>query len=244
MNIQAHHEALQEQAAALRSAAVRAGGEATVPTCPRWDVRALVRHLAKVYGMVLLALDTEPDAQRPQPESAPEAFDAALDCWDERLAALLPKLAERDPHRPVWAFFLDGTPAAWARRMLHETAIHRLDVELAAGGAEHGLVFEPQLAADGADEMLSVIAPLGDWSLAQRTGKVLYHAADAERAWLVTYRAGAAPQVGRPDDAALDHKVDATVAGTADAVYRRVWGRPSSAVVTGDAELADAIRGR
>lgn len=244
MNIRTHHEALQAQAAELRSAAVRAGGDAAVPTCPWWDVRALVRHLAKVYAMVLQALDTDRGAQRPQPESAPEEFDAALACWDQRLAVLRSALADRDPHQPVWAFFPGGTPTAWTRRMVHETAVHRLDVELAGGGTERGLVFEPQLAADGADEMLSVIAPLSDWSAQQRAGEVLYHAADAERSWLVTFRPGQAPEVGRPQDAALGHEVDATVAGTADAVYRKVWGRPNTAVVTGDEELGSAIRGR
>lgn len=243
MQIQAHHESLQEQAEALRAAAVRAGAEAPVPTCPEWDVRALVRHLAKVYGMVLGALETERGGQRPKPESAPQEFEAALAFWDEKLAALLPALSAADPHAPVWAFFAEGTPAAWTRRMVHETAIHRLDAERAAGGAS-GLVFEPRLAADGADEMLSVIVPVSDWSAEERAGKVLYHAADAERAWLVTFRPGASPELGRPENAALGLEVDATVAGTADAVYRKVWGRPSTAVITGDAELAEAISGR
>lgn len=243
MRIQDHREALQEQAGALRAAAVRAGGGAPVPTCPEWDVRALVRHLAKVYGMVLGALEIERGGQRPKPESAPQEFEAALEFWDEKLAKLLSALAAADPHEPVWAFFAEGTPTAWTRRMVHETAIHRLDAEHAAGAAS-GLVFDPQLAADGADEMLSVIAPVSDWSGQQRTGKVLYHAADAERTWSVTFRPGERPELGRLENAALGQEVDATVAGTADAVYRKLWGRPSTAVVTGDAELADVISGR
>jgi uncharacterized protein (TIGR03083 family) len=244
MLIQAHREALQEQARALRAAAVRAGGGAPVPTCPEWDVRALVRHLAKVYGMVLGALGTERGGRRPEPASAPQEFDAALEFWDEKLAELLSALAAADPDQPVWAFFTGGSATAWTRRMAHETAIHRLDAEHAAGCAGSGLVFDPQLAADGADEMLSVLVPVFDWSGQQRAGKVLYHAADAERAWLVTFRAGACPELGRPEDAALGQEVDATVAGTADAVYRKVWGRPSPAVITGDADLATVISGR
>jgi hypothetical protein len=32
------------------------------------------------------------------------------------------------------------------------------------------------------------------------------------------------------------------VVGTADAVYRAVWGRPSTAVVSGDHELVNTLR--
>jgi phenolic acid decarboxylase len=35
---------------------------------------------------------------------------------------------------------------------------------------------------------------------------------------------------------------DASVVGLADAVYRAAWGRPSGAVVSGDAALVDATR--
>jgi uncharacterized protein (TIGR03083 family) len=245
-----HHQALKEQVAAFRAATVQAGPDAAVPTCPQWDVRELVRHLARVYAMVNLALSKEPDDARPAPPRAPEDFDAALTWWDEQSARLTTTLSTSDPDRPVWSFFPGGTPRTWTRRVAHETAIHRLDAEHALAGLGpdhvHDLIFDPAFAADGVDEMLSVLLPaFPDWSEQRRDGRVLYHAADAGRLWLVTHRPQEPPVVGSPTDAALGTpEVDATVAGTADALYRRVWGRPSTAVVTGDHELAGLVAGR
>jgi uncharacterized protein (TIGR03083 family) len=244
-----HHRALQEQSAAFRAAAIQAGPDAVVSTCPGWDVQNLVRHLGRVYRMIAEALDRGPDAERPQPSSAPKEFDAALAWWDEQLANLIIKLSTVDDDLPVWSFFPSGTPRAWTRRAAHETAIHRLDAEYALAGLGtdrvHDLIFDPAFAADGVDEMLVLLSGVQDWTQRQSSGRVLYHAADAGHTWLVTHRSGQQPDVGRTQDAALGRpEVDTTVAGTADAVYRRVWGRPSTAVVTGDPPLADLIAGR
>lgn len=247
---QFHQQALKTQSAAFRAAVVQAGPDAAVSTCPEWDVRGLVRHLARVYHMMSLAMDLPPGDSRPQPPRVPEDFDAALSWWDEKLADVVTKLSTMEPDRAVWSFFPGGSIRSWARRAAHETAIHRLDAEYARAGAraEHGhdLLFDPAFAADGIDEVLSVLAfRMQDWEQPHPVGRVLYHAADAGRTWLVSYDHGQPPDVGAPHDAALGSpETDATVAGTADAVYRRVWGRPSTAVVTGDHALADLIAGR
>lgn len=239
-----HHRAWVQQATAFRAAAVRAGPDAAVPSCPGWDVRKLVRHVGRVYAMVLLALELEPGGQRPRPSAPPEGFDAALNWFDDRLAELATALSAADSSRPVWGFFPGATAGSWTRRMAHETAVHRLDAALASGSG-HELIFDPELAADGVDEMLRVMAPLGDWSQRSAQGRVLYHAADAGRAWLVRFEPGAAPEVGEPEGPALaGSEVDTIVAGTAETLYRRVWGRSSTAVVTGDAALADVVAGR
>ncbi|MFC7341562.1 maleylpyruvate isomerase N-terminal domain-containing protein [Saccharopolyspora griseoalba] len=246
MGSEFHLKAFQGQAAAFRAAALQAGPDAPVSTCSGWDVRRMVQHLARVYASVRLALETEPDGERPEVPRPPTDFDEAVAWWDDRCAELVTALSTMEPDRPVWSFFAGGTPASWTRRMAHETAIHRLDAEHALAGLGpdlvHELIFDPELAADGIDEMLDKILPLGDWSQTQHEGTVLYHAPDAGKAWLVTYRPGERPVTESPHGAALE--VDATVAGTADAVYRRVWGRPSTAMVTGDAALASVAAGR
>ncbi|MGI8308755.1 maleylpyruvate isomerase family mycothiol-dependent enzyme [Saccharopolyspora hattusasensis] len=240
-----HLRAFQDQAAAFRSAVMQAGPDAEVSTCPGWDVRKLVRHLARVYAMARLSLALGPDSDRPQPPRPPAEFDDALAWWEDQLAALRHELSISDPDRPVRAFFPGGTARTWARRMAHETAIHRLDAEhaLARLGPDHvhELIFDPELAADGIDELLTVLLQVPSWAERESKGRVLYHAPDAGRAWLVEYRPGLPPLAGAPTDAALE--VDATVAGTADAVYRRAWGRPSTALVTGDAALAALTSG-
>ncbi|MGW5644129.1 maleylpyruvate isomerase N-terminal domain-containing protein [Saccharopolyspora sp. NPDC003752] len=240
------HRAFRDQAAAFRSAALQAGPNAEVSTCPGWDVRKLVQHLGQAYARAEASLHLEPGSERPEDLRPPAEFDDVVAWWDERLAILLQTLSTMDPDRPVRWFFAGGTPRTWIRRMAHETAIHRLDAEHALAGLGpdhvHDLIFDPELAADGIDEFLTALLPLGDWTEQENEGKVLFHAPDAGRAWLVEYRPGRPPLAGAPTDAALE--VDATVAGTADAVFRRVWGRPSTAVVTGDAALAALAAGR
>ena len=68
---------------------------------------------------------------------------------------------------PVWAFGEQRPAGFWARRMTHETTVHRVDAQLtvpggdgpAAGGQP---VIAADVAADGIDEWLtSVAAPDG-----------------------------------------------------------------------------------
>jgi uncharacterized protein (TIGR03083 family) len=246
---QIHLQALKTQSAAFRAAVVQSGPDAAVSTCPEWDVRGLVRHLARVYHMMSLAMELAPGDSRPQAPRPPEDFDAALSWWDEKLADLVDKMSTMDPERATWSFFPGGSVRSWTRRAAHETAIHRLDAEYVLAGtrADHGhdLLFDPAFAADGVDEVLSLLVfRMQDWAKPHPTGRVLYHAADAGQIWLVSHRPGQQPDISTPHDAALGSpETDATVAGTADALYRRVWGRPSTAVVTGDHELADLIAG-
>ncbi|MGW1677143.1 maleylpyruvate isomerase family mycothiol-dependent enzyme [Saccharopolyspora sp. NPDC002376] len=240
------NRAFPEQAAAFRSAALQAGPNAQVSTCPGWDVRRLVQHLAQAYARAELSLHLEPGAPRPEAPGPPAEFDDVLTWWDERLADLRHTLSTMDPSRRVRSFFPGGTAASWTRRMAHETAIHRLDAEHALAGLGsdhvHDLIFDPELAADGIDEFLTMILPLGDWSESTAEGQVLVHAPDAGRAWLVEFHPGEPPRAATATGAALE--VDATIAGTADAVYRKVWGRPSTAALTGNAALTTLINGR
>jgi uncharacterized protein (TIGR03083 family) len=73
-------------------------------------------------------------------------------------APLLSALREAGPDAPVWAWAAGGSGSGWwARRILHETTVHRADAELTLGIEPE---FDPAAAADGVDEFL-VNAPLG-----------------------------------------------------------------------------------
>ena len=235
MDFQTQLAQLDQQAAAFRAAATAAGPDASVPTCPDWRVDRLVHHVARVYGFARASLATRPDQESPSSPPVPREWPELLESWDAMYAGLVEDLRAAGPDRPTWVFRGTPTAAFWARRMAHETAIHRLDAEAAAEEPLPTLVFDPEFAADGIDELLTVFVAGGK---ADRAGTALFHAADAGRAWHVHLdpeRPIAVGPAGVTD-------ADASVVGTADAVYRASWGRPSTAVVGGDAALLELLR--
>ena len=235
-----HIEQVKIQSAALRTAALAAGPEAHVPTCPKWTVHDLVDHIARVHAWAGLAARTAPDGDRPARPTAPEGWDDLLTWWDDRLVELFDVLSDA-PDTPAWSFVGPDTVRFWSRRQAHETAIHRLDAEHALHGPEvPSLLFGAEFAADGIDEFLTIaLVRAAQLKPVEKSGSVLLHAADAGRAWELRLTAGGVPQAGPVTDSGIDE--DATIAGTADAVYRAVWRRPSGAIITGDLELVRAL---
>ncbi|HUQ57471.1 maleylpyruvate isomerase family mycothiol-dependent enzyme [Lentzea sp.] len=232
---------IEKQASAMRSAAVQAGQDAPVPTCPEWTVLDLVRHMAEVHTWAAEAVVTAPVAGRPAWPEAPQDWDEALAWWDSGSSLLVSRLRSVSPDSPSWTFQGPQRAGFWARRQAHETSVHRLDAEIATGHEPPTLLFGSEFAADGIDEYLTVMAPrqLERGQVIERTGKLLVHAADAGRTWEVWLAAGEPLVVTGVLDSAVD--ADVTLAGTADAVYRALWGRPGHAIVTGDESLLAAL---
>ncbi|TNC28785.1 maleylpyruvate isomerase family mycothiol-dependent enzyme [Amycolatopsis alkalitolerans] len=222
---------IRTQGDAMRSAVVTAGPDAEVPTCPRWTVSRLVGHLGRVQSWVIQAL-ADPSGREIKPDRPPEGWDELLAWWDEQRTKMLDGLA--DPDAPAWLPFTryPRVAASWARRQAHEAAIHRLDAEHALS-AEPSVGFDPEFAADGVDELIAWMVPTRtDWADTTYAGTVRLSATDIERDWTVRLSPGAPPSI---DESGAE--ADLTITGSADAVYRRVWGRPSQAVVTGDTAL-------
>lgn len=126
-----------------------------VPTCPGWDLGKLVRHVGTVYRWVGEICTTQAqervnirnlDLQFPSGPAADwagwlrESGTLVVDALDDTVSGT-----------PVWAWGPDQRVDFWSRRMVHETAIHLADAQIALGGASHLL---PHVAADGVDEFL------------------------------------------------------------------------------------------
>lgn len=143
------------------AASVRAADlAARVPSCPDWDVAELVEHTGRIHRWAASMVR----------DRAPERLDArALDLglpgdrtdadaygdWLARGAELLTDaFAATDPDTEMWAWGADRHARFWSRRMLHETGVHRVDVDLARGIEP---TVEGALAADGIDELLDNI---------------------------------------------------------------------------------------
>lgn len=141
----------------------RANLATPVPACPDWDVSGLAYHLGWVYDrftQVVRGRMTELDqiralaaVDRPQDDRAlPEWFRA-------RFAALDGAVADLGDSEPLWNFSTAPQVGAWLpRRMLHETTVHRHDLEEAVGQVTP---IEAEVARDGVDEYLTVLTTAG-----------------------------------------------------------------------------------
>jgi len=230
---------LGRHGALLHRSAGSAGLDAPVPSCAGWTVRRLLTHTTKVHHWATAILGgAEPAAVGFE---APD--DGQLDAvYDDGLSALLRALRTAPDGRGAWTMY----PAAsgrmfWARRQAHETAIHRLDAELAAG---YGVAdFEPDFAADGIDELLVGMGPGRFTDLpvdSRRTISLM--PLDVNESWTVTV----SPAGFRAESslAGGSDSADLRVFGMASDLYRWVWNRADGSEVSlrGDLSLADLWR--
>jgi uncharacterized protein (TIGR03083 family) len=232
-----HVTALQADLALLLEAVDRAGLDAAVPSCPGWTVRDLVDHLSEVYRhkSACIRLGVEPEPWPPERDLSDPV--AELRAASAELLAELAGHAGSDPaatwHEP------DQTVGFWSRRMAQETAVHRVDAELAAEHAGAGSVHPvaADLAADGVDEVLVVFAE-GDWSDIPQPGPDLVVRLEVpERTWTVHLL----PEALRVEQGATVEP-GVTVAGQASDVLLWLWGRAERDRLTVAGDAADADR--
>ena len=234
-----HLSTLRIEGTALVAASRTAGLDAPVPTCEGWDVRRLLQHMAKVHQRTEAVVRTGA-ATPPRSSEFPRfADDEAL--YDQAMATL-DRLCETleiaDPDGPSWNFTHGPqTNAFWPRRMAHETTVHRVDAELAAGLTPSRISHDN--AVDGIDELVSLLMPNvfphKDSTLA---AVVHLHCTDLPGEWLITFGDGLMVTT-------RDHgKGDLAVRGPAAGIFLWAWGRQSvddaGLEVFGDAALLDA----
>jgi uncharacterized protein (TIGR03083 family) len=231
-------EALRTEGPKLVAAASKAGLDARVPSCPQWDVRELVRHVGGVHHWAAEQVEgrriDEISGDLVDIVGGWPPDDTLLEWATERHSRLVRVFEEADPSFPYFTWMPGPTPLTmWARRQAHETAIHRVDAELAAGSESE---FAAEFAADGVDELL--FAMIGAWrkSLAVPRALTLHvHASDLRRTWTVLLLPdGFETHREAHGDAAC------TVVGAASAVYRAMWHRGGDIEVSGDASVLDA----
>ena len=151
-------------------------GSVTVPSCPEWSAADLAWHLTEVqyfWASIVEGLLLDP-ASVDQLERPGD--DSLLTLHAEQADRLVQLLADQEPAQPCWSWHEGRQDVAWVRRrQAHEALIHRVDAELAgAVVAPHdGAPVDEALAADGVDEMLTVMLDIGEppsWGRFERDG--------------------------------------------------------------------------
>jgi uncharacterized protein (TIGR03083 family) len=222
----------------LAGAAALAGPDAAVPTCPGWVVRDLVRHQGGIHrwaaGYVAGPRTERWDADLPEIAGAWPPDDELLDWFAAGHAELLATLSGADPGLVCWTFLRAPTPLTmWARRQAHETTVHGVDAELAAGLVPAAIA--PDFAADGTDELLTCFITRPVCGLRATTEQRLrISCTDAAGDWLVTIGPDGPPVTTRPAGGA-----DSVVSGTAADLYLALWNRrsPETLTVEGDPSI-------
>jgi uncharacterized protein (TIGR03083 family) len=216
----------------------RMGLGADVPSCPDWTVETVLRHVATVYlhKIEILRLGKQPDPWPPNLDDRD-----ALELFDEARTSIVPALEAAGTDLATWTFSpTDQTSAFWYRRMALETAVHRVDAELA-----HKVVtpVDGELALDGIDEVLTLMLGGPWWEEGDTKNPVdaTIRITSEGRSW--TVRVDATSATVTPGS---EGDVDAEVFGDAEEIYLWLWGRRDLdlAQSAGDDDATVAFRAR
>jgi len=246
MELDGYIAALEREGQLLVEAGRSGRLDSPVPTCPGWVLGDLLAHIGYVHRWAtayirdgLTEMVDEPDEVGVR-ASAP--LDDQLVAWvAEGHAGLVDTLSEAPPDVQCWTFMAAPSPLAfWARRQAHETAVHRVDAELAAG-LPPGRP-EPGLAADGVDELLFGFLARRRYRGQSSTGPatIAFEATDVDASWTVKVSDnGIEAQRGL-------NACDLSVRGPAGDLYLLVWNRrpPAGLDLNGQAGLLEEWRQR
>lgn len=201
-----------------------------VPTCPGWTVGDLAEHLGVIHRWAeeLVRLRSPERIAR---ESLANQNDVSPAWIEEGGRKLVATLLAADPNEEMWAWGLDQRVRFWSRRQLHETLVHRMDLEIAAHALPQA---EPAIALDAIDEYLSNIEKVAKHSseLAVLRGhgeKLAFRDVDSGSLWSIT--------LGE-DGFSVSHKedqFDAQLVGAPVNLLLVILGR--RAVVQGEVEV-------
>lgn len=213
----------------MAAAASGADPDGPVPSCPEWTVRDLVRHTGAVHrwatGFVAGAR-REPARGGLEEAVATWPEDPDLATWlGQGCADLVTALAGAPADLECWTFLPAPSPRAmWARRQAHETAIHRVDAQLATGADVTACA--PAFAADGIDELLTLFVPRRRTTLGADPPATLEVRCTDAGSWLLRVGPHGVTASRTADDD--EGGADCTVSGNACDLYFALWHRGSA----------------
>jgi uncharacterized protein (TIGR03083 family) len=220
-----HGRALADTASSVRE-------DTAVPTCPGWDVRALLAHTGMVQRWA--AEHVRNGQARPgdpaEHHRAPQA--GIVDWFREGHAELVAALTAAPDDLEAMTFLAGAGPARhfWARRQAHETTVHHADAAAAAGAIPE---IEPVLALDGIGELLEgFYGRRGGKLRADPPITVRVAPSDFELTW--TVRIGPESRTVTRD---TDGAADCTLRGASADLYLYLWNRGPAGSVEVDGDV-------
>lgn len=218
---------VEAEGLALGDAAAAADLGAAIPGCDGWTVRELLAHIGEVHRWAATIVGTARDNPAvPGPEVPGDA--ELVEWYRDGHRSLVETLRGAPADLDCWFFLAAPSALAfWSRRQALETAVHRADVEGAAGSVTP---IAHDLAIDGMAELL---LGFGARKKAFAPATVRLDPVGAP-SWRVTLGPdGLSAAADDPGTA-----TDVTVSGSASDVYLWMWNRPAAVAIDGDPTLA------
>jgi uncharacterized protein (TIGR03083 family) len=187
----------------------------TVPTCPGWTLKHLLRHVGRGDRWAAQIIDerlTEYlDPRTVRDGKPPDDPDAAVEWLHGGAQGIVDAVGRVGGDAEVWTFLGPRPAAWWVRRRLHEVTVHCADASLALC-AQFRL--SPELACDGLTEWLErVAAQATDGPLPLSDGETLHLRADDGGEWMLRGTGNGVTMSAEHADEA-----DTTVSGPATAL--------------------------
>lgn len=188
---QEHIAAVQQEVRAIADQLRTLDMDSRVPTCPDWTVADLMRHVGEFTGFWTHVLCE--GTGRPKTDWLPmprvQDGEAVADWYAGLGSSLITELQATPGDQSVWTWVEDRQNARFvARRCAHELAIHRFDLQMAAGRARP---IDGPLAVDGVEEIFvmmaaSVESEVRPEGAGRGNGETLHvHATDVPGEWLI-----------------------------------------------------------
>lgn len=212
---------------------------AVVPSCPEWDIGDLALHLGRVHRWADKLVRTRSTSALRLADFTQGTFQVDDEWLRTGGYELATTLRSADPDESMWAWGADQHVRFWSRRQLHETLVHRVDLELAMGVTSH---VSPGVALDAVDEFLANLMSDGDINLKARPDhpggeRLQIRTVDGTTSWNVQLTADGYEFVDAPEEN------DAAILGDpAELLALLLRRRPVDqcvVVIEGDASLVD-----
>jgi uncharacterized protein (TIGR03083 family) len=228
-----YRAAIRTESDLLVAAAERVPLDATIPSCPDWDVAELLGHVGRVYRWAAACVEANALVSPRDLPGPPERDERVA--WVQAGATRILEVLDQPADAPAWTWAPSGTVGFWQRRQAHETAVHRVDAEQASGPPTP---VPRDLAVDGIDEWLALLPNRFGVPPITGTGETVHlHCTDGDGEWLIRLT---------PDGLeveAIHAKGDVAVRGPAsDLLLVMMRRRPPGAVeVLGDRATLDGF---
>ena len=234
-----HCEVLKAEVRRFSRAQADTADDLAIPSCPGWTLLDLASHLGTVHRWAEHLVRVRAVKRIPDSEMEFERGPVTPAWLEEGGLQLVATLRGVDPEGPMWAWGADQHARFWSRRQLHETLVHRIDVELATGRRPE---VEPAIAADCIDEFLVNLSMSAAFSPSVRRLRgdkrtLCFRVGDGTASWTATLLPSGFTIASGGDSG--DAMLTASALELLLVLYRRSKHHAPGVVTDGDPELID-----